>query len=94
MRFEWDPLKDESNQKKHGISFEEAREVFSDPLHIAILDRRYSLLEERWITLGSIDEGKLLVVANLYLTDDGEAVIRIISARRATARERAYYENT
>ncbi len=92
MRFEWDEKKNRTNQIKHGIAFEEAQEVFNDPLHIAILDERFSYLEERWVTIGNTKNNKLLVVANLYFDDLGEEVIRIISAREATKNERNSYE--
>ncbi len=92
MRFEWDRRKSESNQKKHGVSFEEAREVFDDPLHLSILDHRFSYFEERWITVGQTVQRRVVVVANLYFDDDGEEVVRIISAREATANERRQYE--
>jgi len=92
VRFEWDRRKSESNQKKHGVSFEEAREVFDDPLHLSILDHRFSYFEERWITVGQTVQRRVVVVANLYFDDDGEEVVRIISAREATANERRQYE--
>ncbi len=92
MRFEWDEKKSKDNIKKHGISFEEAKEVFSDPLHISILDERFNYFEERWVTLGSTKNSKLLVVVNLYFDEYGEEVIRIISAREATKNERRNYE--
>ena len=94
MLFEWDELKNQKNQKKHGVSFEEAREVFDDPLHIAKLDHRYSYFEERWLTLGSTKSHQILVVANLFFTDEGEEIIRIISARQANSKEKQQYENT
>lgn len=53
MRFEWDETKNSSNQQKHDVSFEEAKEVFYDPLHISKLDHRFSHFEERWITIGA-----------------------------------------
>jgi len=92
MRFEWDPIKDSKNQKKHGVSFSEAREVFDDPLHLSILDGRYSYFEERWISLGQTKKSQILVVANLFFDSNGEEVIRIISAREATLNERKQYE--
>jgi len=54
VRFEWDPAKSILNESKHGISFETAKEVFSDPLHVSTLDQRFSYFEERWITVGTI----------------------------------------
>jgi len=92
MRFEWDPVKDSKNQQKHGISFSDAREVFDDPLHLSILDERYSYFEERWISVGQTKKSQILVVANLFFDSNGEEVIRIISAREATSNERKQYE--
>ena len=93
MRFEWDSKKNEINIKKHGISFEEAKLVFDDPLHLAILDKRFNYFEERWITVGNISTKKIVVVAHMYFDDHEEEVIRIISARIATASERRQYES-
>ena len=92
MIFEWNQEKNKINQDKHGISFEEAKEVFEDPLQIAKLDYRYNYFEERWITIGATTKQKILVVANLFFTDDGEEIIRIVSARKANKKERDYYE--
>ena len=92
MKYEWNEDKNKLNQKKHGISFEEAKEVFEDPLHISKLDHRFSYFEERWITVGATSKHKVLVVANLFFTDDGEEIIRIISARKANKQERDSYE--
>ncbi len=92
MQFEWDENKNKLNQQKHGVSFEEAQKVFDDPLQISKLDYRFSYFEERWITIGAIQTGRILVVANLFFTDDGEEIIRIISARQANPNERANYE--
>ena len=94
MQFEWDDQKSQMNARKHGVSFELAKEVFADPLHVARLDHRYSYFEERWITLGSTKNRQILVVANVFFTDEGEEVIRIISAREANRSERSFYENT
>lgn len=92
MQFEWDETKNKLNQQKHGVSFAEARAVFDDPLHISRLDHRFSYFEERWITLGATKNSRILVVANLFFSDDGEEIIRIISARPANPKERATYE--
>ena len=94
MRFEWDERKDRSNRRKHGVSFEEAAEVFADPLHISWLDERFSVFEERWVTVGQTSTGVTLTVANLFFDERGEGVVRLISARRATQRERQEYEGT
>ncbi|MCJ8328350.1 MAG: BrnT family toxin [Campylobacterales bacterium] len=92
MKYEWNEDKNTLNKQKHGVSFEEAREVFDDALHISKLDKRFSYFEERWITVGSTTKNKILVVANLFFTDEGEEIIRIISARKANKNERKSYE--
>ena len=92
MRFEWDEAKNKSNIDNHGISFEAAREVFADPLHLSIIDERFDYFEERWITVGTTKEKAIVVVAHLYFTDEAEEIIRIISAREATSKERKQYE--
>ena len=92
MRFAWDDAKNKRNIKAHGISFETAREVFSDPLHLSILDERFDHFEERWITVGATRDKAVVVVAHLYFTEDAEEIIRIISARMATSKERKQYE--
>ena len=88
LQFEWDPRKAASNLAKHGISFEEAATVFGDPLGRIVDDPRHSSEEERCALLGSSREERLLAV---MFVDRGET-IRIISARRATRRERRDYE--
>lgn len=92
MKFEWDEDKNSSNIQKHQVSFEEAKTVFDDPLHISKLDHRFSYFEERWITIGATENGKVLVVANLFFDESGEEIIRIISARKASTKERDFYE--
>ena len=89
-RFEWDESKNLANQKKHEISFEDAAEVFGDPLHVTIIDPG-SGHEERWKTYGIVDGFAVLMVAHTDRDDDGIEIIRIISARRATRQERQYY---
>ncbi|MBA7557521.1 hypothetical protein ES705_50281 [subsurface metagenome] len=93
MIFTWDDKKNEENVQKHGVSFKQAQEVFYDPLHLSKLDKRFSYFEERWITVGSTSQSEIVVVANLFFDSDGEEVIRIISARIATSRERKQYED-
>ena len=94
MQFEWDDTKNRQNKQKHGVSFEQAKEVFEDPLHLSVLDKRFSYFEERWITIGATHTDQILVVANLFFSDLGEEIIRIISARKATSLERQQYEHT
>ena len=88
LQFEWDSRKAASNLAKHGIPFEEAATVFGDPLGRIVGDPRHSSEEERFVLLGSSREERLLAV---MFVDRGET-IRIISARRATRRERRDYE--
>ena len=92
MKLEWDPEKNSDNIEKHGIPFEEAQEIFSDPLHVSILDERFSYFEERWITIGRTEAGQTVVVAHLYYVEQQDEIIRIISARPATGREKKVYE--
>ena len=89
MYFEWDPTKARRNLAKHRISFEEAATVFGDRLSITIEDPIHSSEEHRFVTIGISAQSRLLVVVH---AERGEN-IRIISARRATKRERTIYEN-
>jgi len=91
MRFEWDGTKDSANRRKHGVGFDVARLVFDDPFHLSIQDR-HEAGEERWQTLGRVGPAVILLVAHIYVERDGEEVIRIISARKATRHERKSYE--
>ena len=94
MRIEWDEAKDKANQRKHeGIDFSLAAEVFDDPLHKSLQDRVVGS-EERWQTVGMVRGLLLLLVAHTWRDERGEEVVRIISARRATKRERQAYERT
>jgi uncharacterized DUF497 family protein len=86
--FEWDPEKARANERKHGVTFEEAATVFFDPLSETYGDPRHSAPEARELTRGISSRGALLVVA--HAERDGR--VRIISARRATARERWRHE--
>jgi len=88
LSFEWDESKAKANLAKHGVSFEEASTVFGDSLSLTIPDPAHSQAEDRWIVLGQSHQGKLLVVVHAERGDN----IRIISARRASKRERKDYE--
>ena len=90
QRFEWDALKAVSNLRKHGVAFEEAASVFSDPLAYTFGDPDHSIGEQRMLTFGSSQSGRVLVVAHV---ERGRA-IRIISARKATRYERGIYEQS
>jgi uncharacterized protein len=87
-RFEWEPAKADANLRKHGVSFEEARSAFFDPLHLVRPDRAHSFGEERFALFGYSEEGHALVVIHT----EGADSIRIISARRMTRREARDYE--
>jgi len=89
--FKWDERKNQSNQRKHSISFEEATTIFFDTNHFSIPDIEHSDHEDRWITMGMSKNLKTLVVIHLSLTDQSTQVIRIISARKANPIERAKY---
>ncbi len=89
MDFEWDDAKAESNERKHGVSFTEAMTIFADPLSVTGYDPRHADDEDRFLTMGTSVVGRLLVVSH---TNRGD-VVRIISARVATRRERKDYED-
>jgi hypothetical protein len=89
--FEWDAVKARANELKHGVSFEEAATVFLDSDGLDGPDGQHSRVEARFLRLGRSVEDRVLIVAyTLRRSGDGEA-IRIISARRASRRERAAY---
>jgi uncharacterized DUF497 family protein len=90
--FEWNSNKDRVNRDKHGVSFEEARSVFYDEDAIQFFDEPHSLEEDRFIMLGISVKLRILVVTHCE-REEGR-VIRIISARKVTARERRFYEGT
>ena len=89
LHFEWDETKAKANIAKHGVSFDEAKTVFSDECARLISDPDHSRDEERFILLGRSSGLKLLIVCHCYRSNDG--VIRIISARKATKHEAASY---
>ena len=96
IRFEWDEAKNLANQRKHGIGFEEATEVFDDPLYMLVEDSS-EYEEPRWHAFGMTADGLVLMVVHTILEDQESLVsvdiIRIISARQATRRERRTYES-
>ena len=90
MKVTWDHAKNLANQKKHGVSFEEARELLTSGVDsYEIFDDAHSEVEERVISIGPIQRGMVLVV----WTERDEDVVRIISARWATRREQTLYRN-
>jgi uncharacterized DUF497 family protein len=86
VRFEWDPAKARINKQKHGVSFEEAAECFQDPLALILEDPQYP---ERAILIGASHKRRLVFTVFI---ERGPALIRIVSARRATLNERRKYE--
>jgi uncharacterized protein len=86
----WDGKKDRLNQKKHGVSFEEAATVFLDPLEVTINDPDHAFSERRFISIGESFGRRLLVVSYTERADE----IRIINARKPTRRERRAYEES
>lgn len=91
MRIEWDAAKNESNQAKHRIDFETAQLIFDDPCCVMFVERVVRG-EQRWHAIGSIEGIIVLVVVHTYHEEAPQEVIRIISARRATRKERKLYE--
>lgn len=94
MDFEWDIRKEALNMRKHGVSFEEAKKIFFDPFHLSIPDVSHSENEDRWITIGqAFNKELIIVVIHTYReNDDEEMKIRLISARKATSKEKRQYQ--
>jgi uncharacterized DUF497 family protein len=88
VQFEWDPAKAAANLKRHRVSFHEAAAVVADPLSTTFPDEVHSEDEAHFLTIGAASRGNIVVVAHTERND----TIRIISARRATRREREFYE--
>lgn len=87
MRFEWDPAKNEANQRKHKVSFEEAAEIWDDPNLMVVHAKKKG--EKRLMAIGRT----YAVLLSVIHTERNEETIRIISARRATQKERESYEH-
>ena len=88
MQFDWDSLKATVNLSKHGVSFDEAKTVFDDPLYVDFYDPDHSGEEHRYIIIGQSQQGRLLIVSYMERND----TIRIISSREVTLTEREAYE--
>lgn len=88
LTFEWDEIKEKANFKKHKVSFEEGKTIFNDPFLFTFADSEHSENEERYINIGlsAKAEGRILIHT------ERQGTIRIISCRKATARERRFYE--
>ena len=92
IRFEWDASKATANLRKHLVSFTEAKSVFYDEFAVQFFDDEHSSDEDRFLLLGLSSGTRLLIVCHCE-RNDGE-VIRIISARKATQRESAFYQGS
>jgi len=90
LEFEWNPAKARSNFKKHGVSFEEAQSVFYDEYARQFTDDEHSDEEERFVMLGMSNQSRVLIVCHCERSKS--SVLRIISARNATAKERKHYQ--
>ena len=88
MKFKWDENKAAANLSKHGVSFQEAKSVFDDPLYVDFYDPDHSYEEHRYILVGESQEDRLLIVS---YTERGDT-IRLISAREVTRAERKVYK--
>ncbi|MCC6697363.1 MAG: BrnT family toxin [Candidatus Hydrogenedentes bacterium] len=88
MQFEWDSAKAAANLSKHGVSFDEAKTVFDDPLYVDFYDPDHSDEEHRYIPIGQSQQERLLMVSYTEAVD----AIRIISSRELTRPEREAYE--
>ena len=90
--FEWDSRKAHDNRNKHGITFDEATTVFRDSKALSIFDPDHSENEDRWITMGISEKGRLLIVIHTFRKESEDNVtIRIISSRKATKQETQKY---
>jgi hypothetical protein len=92
IKFEWNQAKDRANQQKQGISFERAKSVFYDDYAIQFFDEMNSIDEDRFLLLGRSLRSNVLIVCHCVRAHESKEIIRIISARRATRKERKHYE--
>ena len=90
-KFEWDENKNVINRNKHGVDFQTASFVFDDPNFLSEQDRVVDG-EDRWQTIGMVGGLVILMVAHTVREDENTEIIRIISARKATSKERKHYE--
>jgi hypothetical protein len=91
VKFEWDPAKEKLNLAKHRVSFTVACHVFSDSFQLNLFDTDHSDEEDRWVTIGSVPTEKILVVVHTLRVSGDETSVRLISARKATKKERDTY---
>ena len=90
IQFDWDQSKATANQRKHGVSFEEAQSIFYDEFAVQFYNEEHSISEERFILLGMSARARLLIVC--HCERESENLIRIISARKATKLESTFYK--
>lgn len=90
MKYEWDESKHQENFKKHGVTFEEAQTIWSDPLSQEFNDDSHSEKEDRYLRVGYSIKSRVLLV--VYCERDNGDIVRIISARKANPSERSNYE--
>ena len=91
MKFEWNKNKEKLNIKKHKVTFEQASYVFADKFALNKFDEKHSENEDRWIILGKSLNETLLLVVHTFRDNNNEEFIRIISARKATKKEKQTY---
>jgi uncharacterized protein len=92
VNYVWDDRKNQLNIMKHGIDFEDARQVFDDPNLLSFYDENHSSQEEtRWLSIGRTEKDIMCVVIHLFKDEGGEECIRIISARKADPDEEKQY---
>jgi len=90
--FDWNPVKEQQNIRKHGINFRKATTIFRDPNQLSVYDEEHSEYEDRWITIGIDSTGVLRVVVHRFeQVNESECNIYIISARKATSNEARKY---
>ena len=92
MKFEWDKNKEKINIQKHGVTFEQASYVFSDQFALSKFDDEHSEDEDRWLLLGKSLNETLLLVVHTFRDNNGTEFVRIISARKATQKEKQTYQ--
>jgi hypothetical protein len=89
MKFEWNIEKARKNERKRGISFQDSLTVFKDELSLTYPDADHSTDEDRFLIIGLSSSGNVLVISHTFRNE----CVRIISARKATKKERSFYEN-
>ncbi len=93
--FEWDAEKAGDNRRKHRVGFEDAKTIFNDPFLVSFPDEYHSEIERRLISIGVSNDGRILLVVHTETPEGSDGVVvRLISARKATASERRVYEET